>query len=130
MVIGDVIGNLIVNAGLLTVVGFFLQRYINKTDDNITKIETTIASNRLEAIADNQAKHDDLKERIHSNREFYHESYKDLKVDIEKIAELQRIANGRTSKLEGNVHELDGSVKRQIELCKERNSRDSCNGHK
>lgn len=130
MIIGDVVGNLVVNAGLLTVVGYFANHYIVKNDESVTEIKKTIAENRKDAIANNQLRHDDLKERIQANREFYHETYQDLKKDIEKVASLQRIANGRTGKLEGNVHDLDTSVRNQIGLCKERNKEDSCNGHR
>jgi hypothetical protein len=129
VIIGDVIGNLIVNAGLLAAVGYLAKRYIDKNDESIEMINTTIKENRIAAIIDNQEKHDDLKERIQSNREFYTDTYKDLKKDIENVAALQRIANGRTGKLEMNVHDLDTSVRTQVNLCKQRNEKDACNGH-
>ena len=116
------IGNMAWNAGLVGIIGFFIKRFMDKTENRIDR-------NKEEAKKDNQEKHDDLKERIQANREFYHATYKDLKEDIKVISDLQKIANGRVSKLETNVHDLDISVRTQVKLCKQRNEKDSCHGH-
>ena len=117
-----VIGNMAWNAGLVGIIGFFIKRFMDKTENRIDR-------NKEEAKKDNQEKHDDLKERIQANREFYHATYKDLKEDIKVISDLQKIANGRVSKVETNVHDLDISVRTQVKLCKQRNEKDSCHGH-
>ena len=116
------IGNMAWNAGLVGIIGFFIKRFMDKTENRIDR-------NKEEAKKDNQEKHDDLKERIQANREFYHVTYKDLKEDIKVISDLQKIANGRVSKVETNVHDLDVSVRTQVKLCKQRNEKDSCHGH-
>ena len=107
-----VIGNMIWNGGLVTVAAFLFKRWMDRT-------ELTITTNRADAKHENQEKHDDLKERIASNKQFYSDAYKDLKKDIEVIASLQRVANGRTSSLETEV-------RTQVELYQKNNAKTKC----
>ena len=95
---------------LFGIIAFAIKKWINN-------IEKTIKENRDTAKAENEntarilaisnkESHDDIKERIASNRDFYSTSYTDLKKDIADVYDLQRDTNGRVGKTEGAVKEI------------------------
>jgi hypothetical protein len=105
---------------LFGIIAFAIKKWINN-------IEKTIKENRDTAKAENEntarilaisnkESHDDIKERIANNKDFYSTSYTDLKKDIADVYDLQRDTNGRVGKTEGAIKAIDATCKTRSEI--------------
>jgi len=107
-----VIGNMVWNAGLVSVAGYLTKRWMDKVDARAEqvhmKVEATakeIAGNLRESVADHKVELKEQSEELTSN--------------LTKIYDQLRIANGRTAKIEGKVDV-------QIAVCAERTNNNEC----
>jgi SMC interacting uncharacterized protein involved in chromosome segregation len=97
---------------IITSVGaasWLFKRWMGEREDKETELKKELGLSIKEHMSD-------IKERIEANRDFYMQSYGDLKEAMARVENLQRIANGRTSTLESDL-------KVQIAVCKQRNER-------
>jgi len=95
---------IIINSGV-TITAVSVAIYLFKKWMNARELtEETIKEDAKKTAKDLAERHEkaysEIKEHIEGNRDFYERTYFDLKKDIGDVFELQRIANGRTGKLE------------------------------
>lgn len=99
-----VVGNMVWNAGLVGIAGYFVKKWMATRELRETEIRTEALEATAKIATDLAVRHErsceDIKNEIGSNRTFYERTYKDLKQDIKEIAGLQRVANGRVGKVE------------------------------
>ena len=124
-----VIGNMVWNAGLVALAGFFVRRWMGDVEDgrktNAKRIEEGTEWTRKELEKTNDRTTAEIKEAIHANREVYEKQSSEIKDSINALSAHIAISNGRTGKLEERI-----AV--QIALCKQRNDArrltDPCGG--
>ena len=124
-----VIGNMVWNAGLVALAGFFVRRWMGDVEDgrktNAKRIEEGTEWTRKELEKTNDRTTAEIKEAIHENREVYEKQSSEIKDSINALSAHIAISNGRTGKLEERI-----AV--QIALCKQRNDArrltDPCGG--
>lgn len=124
-----VIGNMVWNAGLVALAGFFVKRWMGDVEDgrktNAKRIEEGTEWTRKELEKTNDRTTAEIKEAIHANREVYEKQSSEIKDSINALSAHIAISNGRTGKLEERI-----AV--QIALCKQRNDArrltDPCGG--
>lgn len=102
---GIVIGGVAINGMLVLIIGFFVQRWMNRVE-----------SDRKDDRESVEHMSTDIKERIEANRTFYAQSYSDIKCSIDKLTDKVGAQNGRIGKLETNLES-------QIKVCEERNKK-------
>lgn len=106
--------NLLINGGTLAAAAFLFKRWMDVREEEERKIRVELMAH-ISDVSDTF--HDSvsaIQGKIGDNRAFYSTTYEDIKARLEDIAGLQRIANGRTGKLETRLE-------RQIAICEERN---------
>lgn len=106
---------IIINSGV-TITAVSVAIYLFKKWMNARELtEETIKEDAKKTAKDLAERHEkacrEIKEHIEGNRNFYERTYFDLKKDIGSVFELQRIANGRTGKLETALGILQKSQK-------------------
>lgn len=124
-----VIGNMVWNAGLVALAGFFVKRWMGDVEDgrktNAKRIEEGTEWTRKELEKTNDRTTAEIKEAIHANREVYEKQSSEIKDSINALSAHIAVSNGRTGKLEERI-----AV--QIALCKQRNDArrltDPCGG--
>ena len=124
-----VIGNMVWNAGLVALAGFFVKRWMGDVEDgrktNAKRIEEGTEWTRKELEKTNDRTTAEIKEAIHENREVYEKQSSEIKDSINALSAHIAVSNGRTGKLEERI-----AV--QIALCKQRNDArrltDPCGG--
>lgn len=124
-----VIGNMVWNAGLVALAGFFVRRWMGDVEDgrktNAKRIEEGTEWTRKELEKTNDRTTAEIKEAIHESREVYEKQSSEIKDSINALSAHIAISNGRTGKLEERI-----AV--QIALCKQRNDArrltDPCGG--
>ena len=109
--------NLLINGGTLAAAAFLFKRWMDVREREERAIRVELRAHIAEV---SDTFHDSvgaIQAKIGDNRAFYSTTYEDIKTRLEDIAGLQRIANGRTGKLETRLE-------RQIAICEERNRED------
>ena len=99
--------NVLVNGGVvvssLTFAGWMFKRWMNSREKNEADIRCELVSATAQIAHDLADKHEksvaEIKDKIQSNREFYTESYGDIKKSIDKLAEHVATTNGSIGKL-------------------------------
>ncbi len=123
-----VIGNMVWNAGLIGVTGFFIKKWVVAREVRETEIRTEALAATTKTAVDLAVRQEksceDIKGEIGSNRNYYEKTYKDLKQDIKEIAGLQRVANGRVGKVELDLAVL--SQKHEDRINMRQRSTDHC----
>ena len=113
-----VIGNMVWNAGLVAVAGFFVKHWMSQVEDgrkiNAEKIDEDAQWTREQLSKTNERTTREIKEAIHENRVEYARQSSEIKESIDKLSDHVAVANGRTAKLETKVAT-------QIALCQQRN---------
>lgn len=110
-----VVGNMAWNAGLVTVAGFLVKRWMDRIDEErrIDRLENKKTASDLATA---------LKEQVEEHREDLKSHSMELSTGLGKIYDQLRVANGRTGKIEQ-------SLEVQKALCEERmKMRSSSNG--
>jgi hypothetical protein len=101
-----VIGNVIVNAGLLAVAVFFIRHWMNLVEDRARINAMMIRENNIST-------RQELKEAIHENKAEYKSQSSEIKASIDKLSEHVATQNGRVGKIELELKE-------QVAACKVR----------
>lgn len=113
-----VIGNIVWNAGLVALAGFFVRRWMGDVEDgrktNAKRIEEGTEWTRKELEKTNDRTTAEIKEAIHENRVEYARQSSEIKDSINALSAHIAVSNGRTGKLEERI-----AV--QIALCQLRN---------
>lgn len=113
-----VIGNMVWNAGLVALAGFFVKHWMSQVEDgrkiNAEKIDEDAQWTRKELEKTNDRTTAEIKEAIHANREVYEKQSSEIKDSINALSAHIAVSNGRTGKLEERI-----AV--QIALCQQRN---------
>lgn len=113
-----VIGNMVWNAGLVAVAGFFVKHWMSQVENgrkiNAEKIDEDAQWTREQLSKTNERTTREIKEAIHENRMEYARQSSEIKESIDKLSDHVAVANGRTAKLETKVAT-------QIALCQQRN---------
>ncbi len=91
-----IVSNVVANAALIGVAGFFTKRWMNRVDN--TAIQT---KSDLDEAAKTLAQN--LKDTVKEHREEIKELSVDINGNLRGIYEQLRLANGRTAKLEGSI---------------------------
>lgn len=116
----QVIINSTVTIGAVSLAIYLIKKWMNdrETQENLIKED---AKNTAKDLSNkHEASCTEIKQQIRNNRDFYERTYYDLKntyeklyldlkKDIADVFELQRIANGRTGKLETALAVLQNS---------------------
>lgn len=114
----NVLANGSVILGSVSVNVYLLKKWMNTRETAEINLRKEMINTTTKITEDLSAKHkeatEEIKDKIAENKTFYSISYDKIEKGIDRLVEQQRIANGRTGKLEG-------IVKTQIALCKERN---------
>ena len=89
-----------VTVAAVSVAIYLIKKWMNdrEVQENLIKEDAKKTSRDL--VERHDASCVEIKKQIMENRNFYERTYFDLKKDIGDVFELQRIANGRTGKLE------------------------------
>jgi hypothetical protein len=118
---GFVIGNFIANAGLVAIVGWFIKKWINKTEATVESTASALAAVTLQHGKD-------LAEVTEKNRKEVKEAESELltiakenRKSINDLVIQVKVANGRTSSLETEIVRVEGVILTQTALCKQRN---------
>jgi hypothetical protein len=101
-----VIGNFVLNGGLVVLICFLLKRWVNG-------IEKTAETNRKELAKTTAKTTDELKNAIRENRDEYRDTSQRISDLIKELSDHVATANGRTAKLEGKIYT-------QMAICHER----------
>jgi hypothetical protein len=103
----DTVTHLGGTGGILAVGLYFIKKWMNARENAEVDIRKDIAEKTTTVATDLASRHDrsvsDIKDKIQSNRDFYTQTYGDIKCSIDKLAEHVATTNGRTSKLEGAI---------------------------
>jgi hypothetical protein len=111
--------NLLINGGMLAVAAFLFKRWMDGREEEERLIRVELRAHIAEVAAVFDQSVSSIQAKIGDNKVFYRQTYEDIKFRLEDIAGLQRIANGRTGKLETRLE-------RQIAVCEERNRLTAC----
>lgn len=106
--------NLLINGGTLAAAAFLFKRWMDLREKEESAIRVELRAHIAEVAGVFHDSVDAIQSKIGDNRSFYSSTYDDIKERLEDIANLQRIANGRTGKLETRLE-------KQIAVCEERN---------
>ena len=90
------VGSLAWNTGLVGVTGYLVKRWMDKQEDGATQ-------NRKEAKDAAKELADDLKASVIEHKAEIKETNKEINDNLKGIYDQLRIANGRTSTIEGEV---------------------------
>jgi hypothetical protein len=97
---------------------WLFKRWMNQRESSESEIRINAAIQTEKVARELQTRHEqsciEIKQQIADNKAFYKETYNDLKNDIGKVAELQKIANGRTGKLEVKFATLEQAHKDRV----------------
>jgi hypothetical protein len=110
------------NGGFMVVVGggliFMFKGWMKTREANESEIRINSTIQAEKIAKEFQERHEksciEIKQQIAENKAYYKETYSDLKKDIGGIADLQRIANGRTTKLELRFATLEQAHKDRV----------------
>ena len=103
--------------GVLAIGLYFIRKWMNARESAELEIRKDIAERTTTVATDLAAKHEDsvkvITDKIQSNRDYYTQTYGDIKCSIDKLSDHVAVTNGRLSKTEGAI----GSIK---DVCEER----------
>jgi hypothetical protein len=136
------------NGGLVTIAGFFIKKYLDRLEnrgrlnaegveeakkkaaEGVEKLRKVTADElaettkqtaiTLEKINANMTR--ELRDAIHENRIEYKEQCVEILKRLDDVNAHMLIANGRTAKNELMIVKVEGCLKTQMALCKQRNS--------
>lgn len=124
------------NGGLITVAGFFIKKYLDRLEERGNANAEGVAEAKKKAAEElarvtehtavtlekyNAKITRELKEAIHENKMEYKEQSLEIIRRLDDVNAHMVIANGRTAKNEIAIVRVEGAVKTQIALCKQRN---------
>lgn len=97
---------------------WLFRKWMSQRENTESEIRINAAIQTEKVARELQARHEqsciEIKQQIADNKAFYKETYGDLKKDIGDVANLQRIANGRTTKLEIRFEALEQAHKDRV----------------
>lgn len=110
------------NGGFMVVVGggliFMFKGWMKDREANESEIRINATIQAEKIAKELQERHEksctEIKQQIAENKAYYKETYGDLKLDIKGVADLQRVANGRTTKLEIRFEALEQAHKDRV----------------
>ena len=105
--------------GVLAIGLYFIRKWMNARESAEVEIRKDIAERTTTVATDLAAKHEDsvkvITDKIQSNRDYYTQTYGDIKCSIDKLSDHVAITNGRIAKTEGAIQSV-------TVLCQERSN--------
>jgi len=96
--------------GVLAIGLYFIRKWMNAREDNEKEIRKDIAERTTTVATDLAAKHEDsvkvITDKIQSNRDYYTQTYGDIKCSIDKLSDHVEATNGRVKETEMAVRDV------------------------